>query len=139
MGTWLLVASHLGRFESTYIAILSHLYFNAIISPLPFLFLPLCKAPSLLGWLCYNQVGTIPWHRVFSSMGSLASRIQPGRPPAHSSSPGPTSASANDAAYRGKAIPVRPALLLVLRAASPFPVPLQRCIYSSGCKHFLLW
>lgn len=34
------MSSHLGRFKSVYTAISSHLYFNAIISPLPSFFLP---------------------------------------------------------------------------------------------------
>lgn len=52
LGTWLLVAFHLGSFKSIYRAVSSHLYFNATTSSLPLPFPPLCASLSLpKGWL----------------------------------------------------------------------------------------
>lgn len=97
----------------------------------------MCIPFPLPGLLAPDQVGIIPWHGVVSSMGSLAGRLQPGKPPTWSSSPGPTSALANHAARRGKTIPSKTCPPVSFQSSFPFPPPLQRHVCTSGCECLL--
>lgn len=131
------MAFHLGRFKSIYIAISSHLYFNVIISPLPFPFFLLYASPLLfLGsldqtrWESSHGMGLSPPWEVWlaeSSQGHhqcvhllqvpvLCPTIQPnGTKPFSETCP-----------------PVG------FQSSFPFPLPLQRHIRLSGCECLIL-